>query len=317
MALLIPFTVESAHQDSTTGLVLYRIRVPVPGTTNAHEGPTIRYLTASNPPEGASNRIPDDRGRNLSFDTVPTGDWNLGHLVTNSDGTKFVLASTEPSSLDKSVGLLDAGPTWHDTQFDLIHLLDAFYEQRKLQPDNTNNNNNNNNNNYTNIQCSGHVNAAVLPSPFNPNHISAQDKVIGIWAWQPPPTHGIANESHIYSLLQARDRDPGSVAAARFLGHITDNGTRVVGFLLEHVVGARSAGPGDVDKCRDALRRLHAVGVAYGGGLRRESFLVGTEPEGSVLLQGFGGAFETREEEVFVAELGGLGGVLAQVEEML
>ncbi|KAH6842316.1 hypothetical protein B0I37DRAFT_381662 [Chaetomium sp. MPI-CAGE-AT-0009] len=301
MASLVQFTVEGAHQEQTTGLVLYRIRIPVPGTTNAHEGPTIRYLTASNPPEGASNIIPDYRGRNLSFDTVPTGDWNLGHLVTNSDGTKFVLASTETSSLDKSVGLDDAGPTWHDTQFDLIHLLDAFYDQRELQPFNDTDNDN-----HSNIQCSGQVNAVVLPSPF-PNHPSSQDKVVGIWAWQPSLTYGIANETHIYSLLQAPD--PG--LAARFLGHITDNATRVVGFLLEHVVGARSAGPGDLDGCLDALRRLHAVGVAYGGSLRRESFLVKTD--GSVLLQRFGGAFETGEEEDFVAELEGLGEVLAQV----
>ncbi|KAK4099609.1 hypothetical protein N658DRAFT_498094 [Parathielavia hyrcaniae] len=302
MAYSVPFTVDSAHQDSATGLVLYRIRVPVSATTNAHEGPTIRYLTASSPPKGASNSIPDDRGRNLSFETVPAGDWNLSHLATTSDGTKFVLASTETSSLDKSVGLLDAGTTWHDTQFDLVHLLDAFYAQRKLHPDN------NDTCAAANIQCSGHVNAAVLPSPFNPNHPSAQDKVIGIWAWQPGLTYGIANETHIYYLLRARG-DPG--LAARFLGHITDDATRVVGFLLEHVVGARHAGPGDLDKCREALRRLHAAGVAYGPSLRRESFLVTIE--GSVLLQGFGGAFETDEEEVFVAELGGLEEVLAQV----
>jgi hypothetical protein len=308
MASFVPFTVENAHQDPTTGLVLYRIRVPVPGTTNAHEGPAIRYLTASNPPEGTSSSIPDDRGRNLSFDTVPTGDWNLGHLVTNSNGTKFVLASTETSSLDKSVGLLNAGPAWHDTQFDLVDLLDAFYDQRKRQPDNDTDTNTDNHNG-PNIQCSGHINAAVLPSPFPNNHPSAQeDKVIGIWAWQPSLTYGIANESAVYSVLQARDQ--GGLVA-RFLGHITDNATRVVGFLLEHVVGARSAGPGEVGECRDALRRLHAAGFAYGKSLRRESFLVKTD--GSVLLQGFGGTFETGEEDVFAAELEGLEELLAQV----
>ncbi|KAH6627296.1 hypothetical protein B0J18DRAFT_426963 [Chaetomium sp. MPI-SDFR-AT-0129] len=311
MESFVPFTVDSAHQDATTGLVLYRIRILVSGTTKVYEGPVIRCLTAPKPPAGASIRIPNDRGRNLSFDTVPAGDWNLGHLSTTSDGTKFVVASTETSALDKSVGLLDAGPGWHDAQFDLIYLLDAFYSHRQLHLDN--NGIDANNDIYTSIQCNGHLQALILPSPFPGEYQTpTQNTVIGIWAWQPliSITNGIANESHVYSLLQASD--PG--LAARFLGHITDNNaTRTIGFLLEHVLDVHHPGLGDLDNCRDALRRLHAAGLAFGGRLRRQNFLVKTD--GSVLLQGFGGVFETEDDEDFVEDLERLEKVLARVEE--
>lgn len=126
MESFVQSTVDAAHQDPSTGLVLYRIRIPAPSTANVYEGRTIRYVTAPKPPTGASIRIPDDRGKNLSFNTVPGGDWNLGHLSTTSDGAKFVVASTETSPLDKSICLLDARPAWHGAQFNLICLLDAF-----------------------------------------------------------------------------------------------------------------------------------------------------------------------------------------------
>lgn len=105
-----------------------------------------------------------------------------------------------------------------------------------------------NNDKYTNIQCTGHVHAIILPSPFPGQYQTPnQNTVIGIWAWQPSLslTYGIANESHVYSLLQAYD--PG--LAVRFLRHINDNATCTIGFLLEHVLGAYYAGPGDLDKC--------------------------------------------------------------------
>ncbi|KAK4233140.1 hypothetical protein C8A03DRAFT_39175 [Achaetomium macrosporum] len=304
MASPVPFTLEDTFQNPATGVVIYRIRVSDPETSDC---PTVRYLTAPSPPEGASHTIPDHRGSNLAFDTVPAGDWNIGRLVvsSNDDATKgkFVLPSTEISALDTSLGLLSAGPVWHDARFDLIHLLDAFYAQRNRQLDDGS---------YiksdqANVQCTGHVSALVLPSPFvrNSQGEQPQDKVVGIWAWQPGHAHGIANESHIYSLLQQRqgndnEENNETPLAARFLGHITDNGTRVIGFLLEHIPGVRAADPEDIEACRDALGKLHKKGIALGGGLRRENFLV--KPDGSVLLQGFGGAFETRKDEVFEEE---------------
>jgi hypothetical protein len=64
--------------------------------------------------------------------------------------------------------------------------------------------------------------------------------------------HATEDESHVYSVITAWD--PGLVP--EFLAHITDNGSRVIGFVLEYVAGAREAGLGDLEKCRDALKRL-------------------------------------------------------------
>jgi hypothetical protein len=84
----------------------------------------------------------------------------------------------------------------------------------------------------------------------------------------------------------------------------------VVGFLLERIADAREAGPADVEKCKDTLNRLHALGIAYGGPLKRHSFLICDG--NAVLLQGFGGSFKTTDKELLDRELEGLEQVLAQ-----
>jgi hypothetical protein len=307
MASSVPFTLEGAHQHRDNSLVLYRIRVPAQGTVRSGPGPRVRYLTAPSPPEGASP-FPDHRGDNLGFDTVPSGDWNLGHLVLSDSNTgKFVLASTETADLEQKVGLLNAGTTWHNTNLELIDLLDAFYAQRELQQDD------NDNATTSHPQTAGHISAAILPlttTTASASSFSSPSEAVGIWAWQPDLTHGIANETHIYSLLEARAA-PGSIAP-RFLGHITDNGTRVVGFLVEKYAAARAAGHGDLAECKKVLAKLHAAGVAYGGVLRKDSFLV--REDGAAMMQRFGGAFETEDGEVLAKEMEKLEEVLGREE---
>ena len=305
MSSSVSFTVENVHQDWPNELILYRIRVPARGTGDSHPGQAIRYLTAPNPPEGASG-IPDFRGKLLAFDAVPAGNWNLGRLVVPAGSTegKFVLASTETAQLDEAVGLLNAGPVWCDKNIDLVDLLDALdarnqAEQADDNPDDVPRM-------TTDIQCMNRVSAVVFPTPASIAAVAQGPDVVGVWAWPPGHAHGITDETHIYSIIQARD--PGM--APRFLAHITDNGTRVIGFLLERIADAREAGLGDLEKCRNALSRLHALGIAYGGPLKRHSFLV--RGDDAVLLQGFGGSFETTDQEVLGRELEGLGQVLAQ-----
>lgn len=72
----------------------------------------------------------------------------------------------------------------------------------------------------------------------------------------------------------------------------------------------READLADLEKCRGVLRRLHALGVAYGERyVKRHSFLVCEEER--ALLQGFGGAFETGDGEGLQREMDKLEGVLA------
>ncbi|KAH7145883.1 hypothetical protein B0J13DRAFT_666474 [Dactylonectria estremocensis] len=48
----------------------------------------------------------------------------------------------------------------------------------------------------------------------------------------------------------------------KFLGHLTEGKDKhVVGFVVEWVEGARTAGLGDMDGCRKALARLHELGI--------------------------------------------------------
>ncbi|KAI0384647.1 hypothetical protein F5Y04DRAFT_292977 [Hypomontagnella monticulosa] len=308
MAPSVPFSIEGVHQGLPKEPILYRIRVPTHGTGESHPSQIIKYLTAPSPPEGVRG-IPDYRGKLLGFDTVPVGDWNLGRLVIPSHGAekKFVLIWTEQVDLEEAVGLLDARPPWRDRNFDLVDLLDALDARRKSDP--TNSDQNDPRRVVTDIQCMNHVSAAILPTPDGTG-IDIADlgpDVIGIWAWQPGHAHGIGNAIRIYSIIQGHDPR----LAPWFIGHITDNGTRVIGYLIERAKGAREAGPADLKICRTALERLHHMGIAYGASLKRHSFLVGNDGMLAV-LQGFGGAFETRDKEVLRREMESLEEVLAQ-----
>ena len=162
----------------------------------------------------------------------------------------------------------------------------------------------------TDIQFMDKVFPRVISTPAEIAAATLGSEVIGSWAWQPDFAHGIARETYAYSVIQARDPD----LAPRFLAHITDNGTRVIGFLLERIPDVREAGPADLDKCKDTLSRLHALGIAYGSLIKRHSFLVCSGD--TVLLQGFGGSFKTTDKEVFGRELQSLEQALKQPSEL-
>ena len=320
MALSLPFTIESACSDWPHGRHIYRIRIPNPPVDSPPSGPAIiKYLTGPCPRDPA-RAIPDNRGQLLAFDTVPAGDWNLGHLVRDTQaGGKYALASTSTADVASTLRLYDAGPAWCNTTYDLTTLLDAFYAHRALQPPTTDHP-------QTDIQCNFHLSGAVLAPrllllPSNdPGQAQEHEhkETIAVWAWEPDSQFALANESSMYALLHTTSTTTTTTPPApRFLGHITDNGTRVVGFVLERLAGVREAGLGDLEGCRAALGRLHALGVAYGvGGLRRHSFLVGEG--GEVMMQGFGGAYRVDEdgEGVLDGEMEALERVLGEASEV-
>ncbi len=66
--------------------------------------------------------------------------------------------------------------------------------------------------------------------------------------WMPGHWEGIENEAHTHHIIA--ERDPG--LAPRFLAYVTENRSRVVGFLLEHVPHAREAGPGEAARVGDS-----------------------------------------------------------------
>ncbi|KAI5861163.1 hypothetical protein GGS23DRAFT_577422 [Durotheca rogersii] len=285
-AAAVPFTIDGvqpgmlAFPDSPD---LYRIRLQPAQAAAA--GTAIKYLVAPN-----SSKVftgPDAHIRrydNLAFDKVPPGDWVVGRLVVaeeggdDSRGGKLRLASTEADAVDalEGLGLYSAGPAWCSTAVEegdcqdapdsprWTTVVDAAGKEISVPKP-------------TDLQCMGYVSASIIAAPTR--DVTDAKEVVRVSDWLPGHWVGIRNEARTYEIIQSRD--PG--LAPRFLGHITENRSRVVGFLLERIPDAREAGPADLEKCKTALARLHALGIAKGQ-LSRHSFLV--RHDGSVLIQG-------------------------------
>jgi hypothetical protein len=86
-----------------------------------------------------------------------------------------------------------------------------------------------------------------------------------IWHWE---IASMETETTIYAHICDRDIGP------RFLGHVTEGvDGRVVGFAVEWVQDARTAGPEDLEGCRKALGRLHELGIKLSD-TNKHNFLV-------------------------------------------
>jgi hypothetical protein len=282
----VSFTIEDvqsgmlAFPDSPD---LYRIRLQPAHA--AAGGTTIKYLVAPN-----SSRVfigPDAyirRYDNLAFDRVPAGDWVVGRLVVaeegsvDSQGGKLRLVSTEVNTVDtlKGLGLCSARPTWCSTVVDegdcqdtldsprWITVVNAAGEEISVPKP-------------TDLQCMDYISASIIAAPTQ--DVTDAKEVVRVSDWLPGHWAGIQNEARTYAIIQSRD--PG--LAPRFLAHITENRSRVIGFLLERIPDAREASLADLEKCKIALARLHALGIVKRQ-LSRHSFLV--RNDGSVLIQG-------------------------------
>lgn len=311
---MIPFTIENivtgtpAFPDSPD---LYRIRIQP--TDAAAGGPTIKYLTAPN-----TGRVYTGpyaiarRPHNLTFDKVPAGDWVVGRLVPTEEGAdgqggKLQLASTETDTTDAldALGLRSAEPVFCGTTVDQedcqeradgppwTHVTTADGKEVSVPKPND-------------LQCMDYVSAAVIVAPAG---VATDAKeVIRVTEWNPAHWQGIEADARAHETIQARD--PG--LTPRLVAHVTENHTRVIGFLLERVYDAREAGIADLDACEAALARLHALGIPKGP-LSRHSFLV--REDGSVIIQGpFSGSFGDPEgfEDIMTAEMESLEEVLAR-----
>ncbi|KAK2606748.1 hypothetical protein N8I77_005479 [Diaporthe amygdali] len=308
---MVPFTIDNVLPgmlylpDSPD---LYRIRIQ---PTHAAAGqPTIKYLAAPN-----SSKVftgPDAHTRrhnNLVFNTVPAGDWVIGRLAATEghDGQagKLALTSTEADTagaLD-GLGLCSAEPVWCSTTVDVVDCQDALgsprwtvavnADGREISVPKP-----------TDLQCMDYVSASIATAPAEV--MTDADEVVRVTDWLPGHWVGIENDARAHEIIRAQD--PG--LAPRFLAHVTENHSRVIGFLLERVPDAREAGTADIDECRSALARLHALGIVKGQ-LSRHSFLV--RSDGSVMVQGPFASLSKDDstDEVMKTEMESLGTVLA------
>lgn len=311
---MIPFTIEGigqgmlSHPDSPD---MYRIRIQ-PADAGIG-GLTIKYLTGPN-----TSRVftgPDAhalRRNNLAFDKVPAGDWVVGRLVPTEEGTdgqggKLELASTETDTAEALdyLGLRSAEPVFCGTTVDLQDCLNrvdsepwtnvVLEDGREVgipKP--------------TELQCMDYVSATIVVTPSG---VPTDGKeVVCVADWIPGHWPGVEADARAHEIIQARD--PGLLP--RLVAHVTENHSRVIGFLIERVPGAREAVAADLDACRTALTRLHALGIVKGR-LSRHSFLV--LEGGSVMIQGpFTGSFGEAEdlEDAMRTEMESLEEVLAR-----
>jgi predicted Ser/Thr protein kinase len=58
----------------------------------------------------------------------------------------------------------------------------------------------------------------------------------------------------------------------QFLGHVLEEG-RIIGFVMEHISGARHATPEDLPLCRAVLSNLHQLGIKHGD-INKHNFLI-------------------------------------------
>lgn len=113
---------------------------------------------------------------------------------------------------------------------------------------------------------------------------------LAVWPWELP---SVEVETTAYQSLD------GSGIGPKFLGHVTEGKDgRVVGFIVERVQGARTAGPGDAEGCKKALGRLHELGIKHGD-INKHNFLV-REGHDAVLVD-----FETAKHNCSLEELQG------------
>ena len=307
----VPFTIDNvqpgmlAFPDSPD---LYRIRVA--------GGTTVKYLAAPNSSTlftGPDGHI--RRWDNLGFEKVPAGDWVVGWLAVGAEessdgqGPKLELASIDTDAADalEGLGLCSAEPAWCGTTVDEEDCRDALNSPRWTTVVNTDGREVSVPK-PTDLQCMEYVSASVIPTPIPMKDMTAAKEVIRVSDWLPGHWVGIKNESRTYEIIQSRD----PALAPRFLGHVTENHSRVIGFLLERIPDAREAGPGDLEECRVALARLHGLGIVKRQ-LSRHSFLV--RKDGSVLVQGpFTGPPEDHDnsEELMKTEMESLKEVLAR-----
>ncbi|KAK7710329.1 hypothetical protein SLS64_005914 [Diaporthe eres] len=313
---MIPFTTDGVSMGMPSkpdSPDVYRIRIQ-PADAGAG-GPTVKYLTGPQMSHVVTGPDGHPRSRNnLAFDKVPAGDWVVGRLVpteenTDGEGAKLELASTETetaAALD-DLGLYSAGPVFCGTTVDLqdcqnrvdstpwtLVTLEDGREVSVPKP--------------TDLQCMDYVSAEIVAGPQGVQTAGGGNEVVRVTDWIPGHCPGVEADARAHETIQARDAG----LAPRLVAHVTENRSRVIGFLLERVPGAREAGTADLDACKAALARLHALGITKGQ-LSRHSFLV--REDGAVMIQGpFASSSGDAEgiEDAMRAEMESLEEVLAR-----
>lgn len=211
--------------------------------------------------------IPDFRAERLGFATVPPGDWNMGYLDLDVATDRLALRRTEKAALQ---GVQNV---WHPARVDYLALGQALYRDE--------------------LQCARQFYSSIHPGQFG------ADQVVVNTEWYPDSIFGVIQETRIYSLIEGHGIGP------RFLAHVTENGERVYGYILESLP-ARQATLDDLQACKAVLAKLHGRRILHGR-LSALSFMI---VDGRAFLHYFGGSILTDTQSLFDREM-------ASVEDVL
>jgi hypothetical protein len=110
-------------------------------------------------------------------------------------------------------------------------------------------------------------------------------------------------ETRMYQRLAGRGIAP------EFLAHVQEEG-RVIGFLLEKIPNGRNAEPPDLDICKSALRRFHALGFVHGD-CNKYNFIIC--PDGRVVLIDFDHSQPCTDSALMEDEMASLEAQLAEM----
>ena len=228
----------------------------------------IKYL-AFHPSKHA---LPDIRGERLNIDTLPEGTWTIGNLVLKDGANKYTLGSISETSLPS------VQHVWCARSIDYLQLGEPPYDQNALQCAG--------NGPHVTVRC-GHF---------------GMDQVIAHLEWDPSSIYPIDHYTDIFFLIDGRGIGP------KFLAHITENNSRVIGYVVESVRGCYAT-HADLEPCRAVLSRLHALGLVHGM-LHSQSFIIAED--GRAMLHDFGTCFKSDDPNSFVDEMAGLEEALNQ-----
>lgn len=205
--------------------------------------------------------IPDFHGSRLDFNMVPAGEWNIANLVRREGSEKLHLGTTEQRKLATITQL------WHPNRVDCLGIRPV-----SAGPDQ--------------LQYEGHIYGTTCANQFG------KDIVFVCIEWSPDDNYGVARETEVFQTIQ------GEAIGPDFLGHVIENGDRVIGYVAERIHG-RKAERDDLDACRNVLSRLHNLGIAYGK-IWPHSFIL---TDNRIVLHSFGGAFWTNDPDIFKNEM--------------
>ena len=205
--------------------------------------------------------IPDIPGLLQSLSGVPNGEWNVGYLERNSQAKEFQLVRTEQRELASVTSL------WHPQRVDRSSLGPGSPGANEAQG------------------------RRQMYSVVHYEHFDHAEVIVSV-EWHPDDIYGVVHETAIYAMIEGHSIGPA------FLAHVTENYSRVIGYMCERVSGRRPRAE-DGARCEAVLARLHGLGIAHGC-LEAESFIVS---DGRVVLHGFGGSYKTTDPGVLEGEM--------------